>query len=808
MLRSEANNNIGCSPSNSSSNSATTTRDASTITPSSSIQQQRPASASAVIDLTGTPRKMNVNASGGSRPVSAGPNGGYRNLAGTPVKKLVIKDFKVKPKIPENFESETLDRLGKAVEAIHGKRAVSESLEELYKSCENLCIQKKGEVLYGRLRALLDRHIRNELLKLQRLIMVRNIFLYLDRTYVLQTSGLKSIWDLGLELYREHIMADAGLKSGLVNGLLDLIERERNGDQVSKELIRTLLQMLVDLGIYHVTFEAPFLERSERYYKAESQQMIAEMAEGSSGTSVARFTAHVEARLVQERERCGVASGNGYLSISTRKGLVAVVERELIRQNGKLLLDKVFDEMMQHNRIEDLAALYGLLERVTMLDEMRKFFGEYIVKTGIVVVTDEARDANMVNDLLELKSRLDKTVKNSFRSNESFSNTLKESFEKFINKRQNKPAELIAKHIDALLKTGKGITETEVESVLDQCLVLFRFIHGKDVFEAFYKKDLAKRLILGKSASVDSEKSMLAKLKTECGAGFTSKLEGMFRDVETSKDIMNSFRMSARAMEQLGSLEMTVNVLTAGFWPTYPVITVNLPDELSNGQKVFRDFYMSKYSGRRLMWQSQLGSCVLKASFKKGTKELSVSLFQTVVLLQFNDAKTLTFKDLLTQTGIEEKELKRTMQSLACGKIRVINKTPKGREVDDGDSFEFNAAFENPLYRIKINQIQMKETVEENKETNERVFADRQYQVDAAIVRIMKTRKRLTHSLLIAELFDQLKFPIKACATFLQIFVLIVVDYAPDLKKRIESLIDREYLERDKDDASSYTYLA
>jgi hypothetical protein len=46
-----------------------------------------------------------------------------------------------------------------------------------------------------------------------------------------------------------------------------------------------------------------------------------------------------------------------------------------------------------------------------------------------------------------------------------------------------------------------------------------RFIHGKDVFEAFYKKDLAKRLLVGKSASVDSEKSMLSKLKAECGAG-------------------------------------------------------------------------------------------------------------------------------------------------------------------------------------------------------------------------------------------------------------------------------------------------
>lgn len=65
---------------------------------------------------------------------------------------------------------------------------------------------------------------------------------------------------------------------------------------------------------------------------------------------------------------------------------------------------------------------------------------------------------------------------------------------------------------------------------------------GKDVFEAFYKKDLAKRLLVGKSASVDAEKSMLSKLKQECGAAFTSKLEGMFKDMELSKDVLLHFK--------------------------------------------------------------------------------------------------------------------------------------------------------------------------------------------------------------------------------------------------------------------------
>ena len=69
-------------------------------------------------------------------------------------------------------------------------------------------------------------------------------------------------------------------------------------------------------------------------------------------------------------------------------------------------------------------------------------------------------------------------------------------------------------------------------------------VQGKDVFEAFYKKDLAKRLLLGRSASTDAEKNMITKLKTECGSQFTNKLEGMFKDVDLSRDIMMSFKTS------------------------------------------------------------------------------------------------------------------------------------------------------------------------------------------------------------------------------------------------------------------------
>lgn len=60
-------------------------------------------------------------------------------------------------------------------------------------------------------------------------------------------------------------------------------------------------------------------------------------------------------------------------------------------------------------------------------------------------------------------------------------------------------------------------------------LAAYRHLNSKDVFEAFYKMALARRLLLSRSASIDAEKSMISKLKAECGAAFTQQMEGMFK---------------------------------------------------------------------------------------------------------------------------------------------------------------------------------------------------------------------------------------------------------------------------------------
>uniref|UniRef100_A0AAQ6A7R2 Cullin family profile domain-containing protein n=1 Tax=Amphiprion ocellaris TaxID=80972 RepID=A0AAQ6A7R2_AMPOC len=683
-----------------------------------------------------------------------------------------------RPKLAENYTEDTWLKLRDAVGAIQNSTSIKYNLEELYQAVENLCSYKVSPTLYKQLRQVCEDHVQAQIHQfreypffctqhcqeksldnlsfLKRMnrcwqdhcrqtIMIRSIFLFLDRTYVLQNSLLPSIWDTGLELFRTHIVSDSAVQKRTVEGILEQIELERNGETVDRSLLRSLLGMLSDLQVYKDSFEERFLTETNRLYAAEGQRLMQER-------DVPEYLHHVSRRLEEENDR--IVS---YLDQSTQKPLISCVEKQLLGEHMTAILQKGLSTLLDENRVTELALLYQLFSKVKGgLPTLLQFWRDYIKSFGGEIVCTPEKDKDMVQELLDFKDKMDNVAQTCFARNESFINAMKEAFETFINKRPNKPAELIAKYVDSKLRAGnKEATEEELERILDKIMIIFRFIH-------------------------------------ECGAAFTSKLEGMFKDMELSKDIMIQFKQYMQNQSEPSNIELTVNILTMGYWPSYTPMEVHLPPEMVKLQEVFKLFYLGKHSGRKLQWQPTLGHAVLKAEFKEGKKELQVSLFQTLVLLMFNEGEEFSMEEIRTATGIEEGELRRTLQSLACGKARVLNKNPRGKDVEDGDRFNFNNDFKHKLFRIKINQIQMKETVEEQVSTTERVFQDRQYQIDAAVVRIMKMRKTLSHNLLVSELYNQLKFPVKP----------------GDLKKRIESLIDRDYMERDKETPNQYHYVA
>ena len=380
--------------------------------------------------------------------------------------------------------------------------------------------------------------------------------------------------------------------------------------------------------------------------------------------------------------------------------------------------------------------------------------------------------------------------------------------------------EQLAKFLDQILRSNKKMDQysndtgggASGDAWLQRIIAgLFVPLQAKDVFEAFYKRDLAKRLLWNRVVSMDVEKQICSLLKAECGAGYTSKMEGMFQDVEWSKETMLVYKQStagaaATTTAVAANVEVEVTVLTTGYWPVYPQYpNLQLPDVLKDPQEQFSNHYKTKYQGRRMTWQYALGHCVVRANGFAKPYELIVSLCQALVLLQFPDDQPRTLPQLLHSTGLEDRdEMERILQSLALGKdgTRILRKLDHDVEagkkkktrmnVDDRDTFIINAQFTSNSRRIRITNVMMKETKEEREKTVEAVSRDRLYLIDAVLVRIMKARKTVLHQALIPQVLEQVKVPAQPA----------------DVKKRIESLIEREYLERDAKDRNRYNYLA
>jgi len=687
-------------------------------------------------------------------------------------------------------------------------------------------------------------------------------------------AGRPVLYDAGLASFRRHLASRPAVLARAAEGALALVDAERGGAPLDRSLLRCGAAAFLALGLYPAALEAPLLARADAAYAAEGDLLVADL-------DAAAYLRHAEARLEEEAGRTAAC-----LAPRTRRPLVRVVETRLLAAHLPTLLEKGFGPLADGGpaTLPDLARLHAAARRVGGLDALRATFKAWVRARGGSVMdgalgpvgggdgaaaaappppprpasgaaagtrggsaggragpaddpaaSAAAAAAGLVPGLLALKAAADAAVASAFGGRPEFGAAAKDALEAVLNGRGGRPAELLAKHLDAELRGGGGGASARAadgggapptpagmqapaqgilagattpggdpsttEARLEAALLLFRHLQGKDVFEAFYKKDLAKRLLLGRSASGEAERAVLARLKAECGPGFTAKLEGMFQDVDLSREAGAAFKASpaAAAAGTPPGLDLSVSVLTAGFWPTYdPPLDLRLPPHLAAGPAAFEAFYLAKHGGRKLTWQHALGTALVRARFPSGPRELSVSAYQAALLLLFNEdgpgggADGAGLAALAEASGLPDGELRRTLQSLACGRVRPLVKHPKGRDVGEGDTFTFNAAFTASLFRLRINAIQLRETPAENAATTAAVSQDRAHAVDAAVVRIMKARRSLSHRLLVGELASQLAFPLRPA----------------DLKKRVESLIDREYLARDAGDPNVYNYLA
>jgi len=574
-----------------------------------------------------------------------------------------------------------------------------------------------------------------------------------------------------------------------------------------------MANMSIHQKCYLENFESRFLLESDNYFKRLGSKMINEC-------SAPEYFKKAEDYINIEERRA-----SRYLSSVTKPKLMEIIRRQLIIAHSETLLNMENSglvPMFLSGMREDLGRMYKLYHAVDLHSSMANKIEELIRSEGLKILEHQAAKSvidvrSYVESMLSLYTLYSSYMNNEFQKDHLFLSAVDKAFAYFINldlvltnpqsttvissdafsalaPHKATGAELIASYCDIVLREYEKFEEN-LDNLFTNIVSIFSYLSDKDCFSEFYRRQLSKRLLVSNKSDFDSERLLISKLKMKMGAQFTSKLEGMIKDKTLSEELIGHFREYLTKKSLTLPFEFTPQILTTGFWPTFKPEVINVLEDFSKCMDTFKNFYDSRTESRSLKWIHSLGTCQILARYAAGDRDLLTNQYQAFVLMLFNNSTELTTDQIAESLQIPVADLKRNILALCASKnANILLKTGNPRNVAGDDVFSVNVAFSSNNRRIKIPNLVVKIDAKEREDIERTTQEDRKHAIEAAIVRIMKARKQLDHQNLVLETIKHLS-----------------THFSPDpkiIKKRIEDLISRDYLERDSSKSNVYRYLA
>jgi len=589
---------------------------------------------------------------------------------------------------------------------------------------------------------------------------MQQLFRHLDNGYV-ANSSIATLTSVGLNLFQDTVFTH--LKKEVRNSLVDAIERDRDGKAVDFDLVRNCVNvfstmglcskfmdlktiqaaMLVqpDLHIYQTDFETYLLEKTSAYYARQSQQWL-------ETNSTPIYLKKAEVALKTEAKRV-----HSYLHASTESKLLTVCEAEMLQAHEKTLISQEtsgMNALLAQDQDDDLKRMFKLFRRIPQgLSPMALTFRQFVFTKGNDILQRRLKllehlkaegkstsidDPITVETLLSLHRKMKKMVAEHFGKDTKFQRALREALQDVLNAdapldQHGSNVQILVAYTDRVLCGKMKVGEEDLEKVLDELIDLFLLISDKDLYSELYREQLAKRLLSQKYVSLHTEKAMIIRMKTQQGAPFTTKLEGMINDFTVGGDLDRMWRAHGDLAND--KIQFSVRVLTQGFWPTQKHRELHLSREMITAKVGFDAWYKDKHSHRILSWVYVLGDVAVKGTFETRSYTMTLTTFQAMALLCFSDSWCdLTLRDICEQIHVDSATGKRVLHSLACGKYKVLRKTGNPRTINSSkDQFSAENSFISKLRRFVIQMSPL--DGDSKKKIDHDLLQQRCYNVDA-----------------------------------------------------------------------------
>ena len=602
------------------------------------------------------------------------------------------------------------------------------------------------------------------------------------------------------------------ISSDVINLLKEKIKSE-SGNTETDSVIHDVIQSFVQidsflpekrqLSTYQTYIEKRYLDDTEEFYTVciDAQKLLV--------SDPSEYRAVVLDWLEREKRRC-----QKYLHKSSLE-IVTETRRSQILSSGHLtLLQSEVSDIFKKQGWSTLQNMYQLFKSAipdkSAIESLSHSFWKYMTERGSHELktlfqnsknqNDTALANNFVEWILKVQYEYASVIKDYFDNDKVFTFSLDLALSDIVTQKEEsstktRSSKLLAIYCDFLLREKK-VSETEIDKELTMAASVVKYIQERDVFQEFYRKNLAKRLFQNQSISMVSEKYMIEQLRVVCGFGSVDKFNRMDRmvtDIESSSGLNQSFSDYLTESNHNNDLaSFHINVLSTGFWPLgrTPTVTARVPEDIQRFVDLFRKFYDTKFVGRRLSWlHHKCSGDIILRGFEKSYM-VNMSTYQYAVLNLFNRATALTAGEIIRATDLTQENLKNLVESMIGSYDRILTVSPPvSDQFTEASVIKVNEEFSNSSMEFKLPSVLPQEIQQARSSINE----DRSMFLQAAIIRIMKSRKTMKHNDLVQEVTRQSAGKFQPNIS--------------NIKKAIEGLIEKEYLKRNTEMNEVYEYI-
>jgi len=620
----------------------------------------------------------------------------------------------------------------------------------------------------------------------------------------------------------------------VIKTLIYFVNEDRNGNVIPAPQIKRVIRMIYEIGLGD-DIDLKRGTNNDFYYHPFGN----EVKDFFDKEYLTYYIEHFENVMIEDLRNIYAAKSQEWLQSTTpeycRIGLT-YYNQELKRAEDfynlsynkvrDILLDLIINQKYEYlctnpasgvlyqlskNAITELKSIYALFKQCVIdkqlfyppLKKISSLLGDYITEQIKLILTKPREGGQSIvaitQEILELSSYVETVLKEAFDNDRDIGKESDHFLQQALNVERKCPI-IFADYAHFLLTKdlAQSNSEQDLDSKIDAFFKLINKIYDKDVFLAESRNLLARRLL--EKASIDTEKKFLGKMGTDWGLGDQSKMKNMLDDIATSDELLKDWKASPHNPK---TVDFSIKVLRTSCWPDRLFVKdkqnkIFSDSVLFDYRKKFTMYYQNKNQGKNLEWVVNYGTAEIKTSGFAKSYFLQTTSIQMAVLLLYNNVDTLTYGEIKENLGFQEgsNHLWEAMRFFTS-KLKLINRESANdkeekKAAEDTEKFSINKAFKSE--RLKINCVPSLATKREEKKTNEdlsEVMKEREFVIDAAIVRIMKSRREMA----LLDLQQETK-------KLISLFI-------PDpkmVKRRIDSLMERDYLERHPDKMNVFIY--